>query len=79
MEAVAQKLTEAIYVEYESLTRTSRKFGKAEAWADAFHQRVQGMLNAAIYLDVSKPDRDALYNLYNRLDAQFMMDASYGD
>lgn len=71
------KLKEAMFMESEAMTRTAREFGHADTWGDALSQRLQGIITAAIHLDVSKEDRDELVRLMNRLNKRFDEDSVY--
>lgn len=74
---ILNQLKEAMYAESDAMTRTSRKFGRASTWGDALSQRLLGILNAAIFLGVSKEGRDELIKLMNRLNQRFDDDSEY--
>lgn len=71
------KLMEAMYMESEAMTRTARKFGDTDTWGDALSNRLNGIVTAAIHLDVSREDRIKLVELMNRLNKRFVEDSKY--
>lgn len=76
-DTIVCQLKEAMYAESDAMTRTARKFGRVSTWGDALSQRLLGILNAAIYLGLSKEGRDELVELMNRLNKRFDEDAEY--